>query len=100
MLTPDRARLTRYGATGCPHVHNQQEPAIEKVHWVAPLDAYAARRVEEDPKRRAGLVVMLGRPMVEHRSLRDVEVVDDHVEVHLLGSSWRATAASGSPPPA
>jgi hypothetical protein len=40
------------------------------------------RRVEEDPKRRAGLVVMLGRPEVEHRSLRDVEV-------HLLGSSWQ-----------
>ena len=43
-----------------------------------------AGRVEEDPERRAGLVLVLGRAELEHRRLGGVEVVDHDVEVHLL----------------
>lgn len=41
--------------------------------------------VEEHPERRTGLTLVLGRAELEHRSLRDVEVVDHDVEMHLLG---------------
>ena len=41
-------------------------------------------RVEEDAERRARLVLVLGRTELQHRRLRGVEVVDDHVDVHLL----------------
>src|SRR5262249_30737946 len=43
------------------------------------------RRVEEHPEGCAGLVRMLGRAEIEHRRLGGVEVVDDHIEMHLLG---------------
>jgi hypothetical protein len=43
------------------------------------------RRVEEHPEGRTGLVLMLSRAKAEHRRLGGVEVVDDHVEMHLLG---------------
>ena len=43
-----------------------------------------AGRVEEHPEGRARLVLVLGRPQLEHRGLGVVEVVDHHVEVHLL----------------
>src|SRR5215510_10639360 len=43
------------------------------------------RRVEEYPEGCAGLVRMLGRAEIEHRRLGGVEVVDDHIEMHLLG---------------
>ena len=42
-------------------------------------------RVQEDPVGRPGLVRMFGRTEIDHCRLGDVEVVDDHVEVHLLG---------------
>jgi hypothetical protein len=41
-------------------------------------------RVEENPEGRPGLVLVLGRAELEHRGLAGVEVVDDHVEMHLL----------------
>jgi hypothetical protein len=42
-----------------------------------------ARRVEEHPEGCTGLVLVPGRAESEHRCLGGVEVVDDHVEVHL-----------------
>src|SRR5436189_5593225 len=42
------------------------------------------RRVEEHPEGRARLMLMPGRAEVQHRRLGDVEVVDVHVEMHLL----------------
>ena len=42
------------------------------------------RRVEEYPEGRTGLVLMLGRAESEHCCLCGVEVIDDHVEMHLL----------------
>jgi hypothetical protein len=52
------------------------------------------RRVEEHPERCARLMPVLGRAEIEHRRLGGVEIVDDDVEVHLLGHflsrpSWR-----------
>jgi hypothetical protein len=41
-------------------------------------------RVEEHPEGCTGLVLVLGRAEIEHRRLGGVEVVDDHVEMHLL----------------
>ena len=41
--------------------------------------------VEEDPEGRAGLMRMLGRAQLEHGGLGNIEIVDDHVDVHLLG---------------
>src|SRR5215831_2418841 len=43
------------------------------------------RRVEEHPEGCTRLVLMLGRAEIEHRRLGGVEVIDDHVEMHLLG---------------
>jgi len=43
------------------------------------------RRVEEHPEGRTGLVLVPGRAELEHRRLGGVEVVDDHVKMHLLG---------------
>jgi hypothetical protein len=42
-------------------------------------------RVEEDPEGPAGLVRVAGRAEIEYCRLGCVEVVNDHVEVHLLG---------------
>jgi hypothetical protein len=44
-----------------------------------------ACRVQEDPVGRTGLVWMFGCTEVDHCRLGCVEVVDEHVEVHLLG---------------
>jgi hypothetical protein len=41
-------------------------------------------RVEEHPEGCAWLVIVLVAPS-QHRRLAGIEVVDDHVEVHLLG---------------
>ena len=46
------------------------------------------RGVEEDAEPGSGLVVVPGRAEGGHRFLARVEVVDDDVEVHLLGHSW------------
>jgi len=43
-----------------------------------------SRRIEKHPEGCAGLMLVLGRAEVEHRRLGGVEVIDDHVEVHLL----------------
>jgi len=43
------------------------------------------RRVEEHPEGCTGLVLVLGSAEVEHCRLGAVEVVHDHVEMHLLG---------------
>src|SRR5580704_14045145 len=43
------------------------------------------RRVEEHPEGGTGLVLVPGRAEAGHRRLGDVEVVDDDVEMHLLG---------------
>ena len=53
-----------------------------------------SRRIEEHPEGCAWLMLVLGRAEVEHRRLGSVEVVDDHVEMHLLRHllsrpSWR-----------
>ena len=45
-----------------------------------------AGRVEEDAERRARLVLRLRGAEAQHVLLAAVEVVDDHVEVHLLRS--------------
>src|SRR5690242_7391800 len=55
------------------------------------------RRVEEHPEGRAGLVLVLSGTEIEYRRLSGIEVVDDHVEMHLLGHlltrpSWRDIA--------
>ena len=42
-------------------------------------------RVQEHAEGRAGLVLVLGRPELEDGGLSGVEIVHDHVEVHLLG---------------
>ena len=42
------------------------------------------RRVEKYPEGGAWLVLVLGRAEFEHGRLGDVEIIDDHVEVHLL----------------
>ena len=42
-------------------------------------------RVEEHPEGRTGLVLVPGSAELEHRRLGGVEVVDDHVKMHLLG---------------
>jgi hypothetical protein len=41
--------------------------------------------VEENPEGRRWLVLVLGRAEFEHRGLAGIEVVDDHIEMHLLG---------------
>ena len=43
------------------------------------------RWVEEDPEGRPRLMFGLGRAQFEHRGLAGIEVVDDHVDMHLLG---------------
>ena len=43
-----------------------------------------ACRIEEDPKRRPWLVLMLRSSEFEHSSLGDIEVLDGDVQVHLL----------------
>jgi mycofactocin system transcriptional regulator len=43
------------------------------------------RRVQEHPERCARLMLVLSRTEIEHRRLGGVEIVDDDVEVHLLG---------------
>src|SRR5579859_2651651 len=63
-----RTTVTRRPATG------SAEAQAERV----------AGRVEEDPEGLARLVLVLGRAEREHLRLGGVEVVDDHVEVHLL----------------
>ncbi len=45
-------------------------------------------RVQEDPEGRTGLVRMFGRSEINHCRLGGIEVVNDHIEVHLLGRSW------------
>jgi len=42
-------------------------------------------RVEEHPEVRARLVLVLGGAELQHLGLGGVEVVDVHVEMHLLG---------------
>jgi hypothetical protein len=42
-------------------------------------------RVEEHPEGGAGLVLVPGRAEFGHRRLGGVEVVDDDVQMHLLG---------------
>lgn len=42
-------------------------------------------RVEHDPVGSAGLMRMFGRTEADHGRLGDIEVVDEHIEVHLLG---------------
>jgi len=42
-------------------------------------------RVQEDPEGRTGLVRMFGRTEFDHCRLGGIEVVNEHVEVHLLG---------------
>ena len=44
-------------------------------------------RIEEYPEGRTGLMLVLGSAELEYRRLSSVEVVDYHVEVHLLGQS-------------
>lgn len=46
-------------------------------------------RVEEDPEGRTRLVRVFGRAEIEHRHLGGIKVVNDHVEVHLLGQLLR-----------
>ena len=53
-----------------------------------------SRRIEEHPEGCTGLVLVPGRAEIEHRRLSGIEVVDDHVEMHLLRHllsrpSWR-----------
>ena len=43
-----------------------------------------AGRVEEDPERLSGLFGGLARTDLDHGRLGGIEVLDDHVEVHLL----------------
>src|SRR5699024_11446943 len=43
-----------------------------------------AGRVEEDPERLSGLFGGLARTDLDHGRLGGLEVLDDHVEVHLL----------------
>jgi hypothetical protein len=78
-----------------PHRHRGQlepdsdpHPASGRSSPSASVEAEAegvARRVEEDPEPRARLVVVLRRTEGDDRLLAGVEVVDDDVEVHLLG---------------
>ena len=42
-------------------------------------------RVQEDARSGPGLVLMFGRAKTKHGHLAGIEVVNDHVEVHLLG---------------
>ena len=42
-------------------------------------------RVEEDPAGCAGLMRVFGCAELEHGRLGGIEVVDNHIEVHLLG---------------
>ena len=42
-------------------------------------------RVQEDPEGRTGLVRMSGRTEIDHCRSGGIEVVNDHIEVHLLG---------------
>jgi hypothetical protein len=42
-------------------------------------------RVQEDPEGRTGLVRMSGRTELDHCRLGGVKVVNEHIEVHLLG---------------
>ena len=42
-------------------------------------------RVEQHPERRPRLELVPVAPSAMSSDLRGVEVVDDHVEVHLLG---------------
>ena len=42
-------------------------------------------RVQENPEGRAGLVRMFGRSEIDRCRLGGIEVVNEHVEVHLLG---------------
>ena len=42
-------------------------------------------RVQEDPVGRTGLIRMFGCTEIDRRRLGCVEVVNEHVEVHLLG---------------
>ena len=42
------------------------------------------RRVEKHPEGCTGLVLVLGRAELKHRRLGGVEIIDDHIEVHLL----------------
>src|SRR3954454_9492328 len=63
--------------------------SVELVETTSPrsADAQAERvpgGIEEHPERRPGLVVVLGGAEGEDRGLGLVEVVDVHVEVHLL----------------
>jgi len=44
-----------------------------------------ARRVEEHPEGGTGLVLVLGSAQSKHLRLGGVKVVDDHVDMHLLG---------------
>lgn len=41
-------------------------------------------RIKEHPERRARLVLVLDRPERDHCRLGGVEIVDVHVDVHLL----------------
>src|ERR1051325_9068717 len=69
---------TRSGSTGC-------TPSGTWTRWSASAQAERmARRVEEDPEGGAGLMLVLGRAELDHRGLRGVEVVDDHVQMSLL----------------
>ncbi len=42
-------------------------------------------RVEENAERGAGLVIVLDGAEPDHGGFGAIEVVDDHIEVHLLG---------------
>ncbi len=42
-------------------------------------------RVQEDPVRRAGLLRVFGRTEVDYCRLSSIEVVYNHIDVHLLG---------------
>lgn len=56
-----------------------------------------AGRVEEHRERRTGLMVMLDGAELKHSCLRDIEVIDHDIEMHLLrhclaGPLWRGEA--------
>jgi cytochrome c oxidase assembly protein subunit 15 len=46
-------------------------------------------RVEEDPECGSWLVRVLDRAKLDHRRLGRVEIIDDHIDVHLLGNVLR-----------
>jgi hypothetical protein len=54
-------------------------------HISSHKDRRVTCRVQEDPVGRTGLVGMFGRTEIDHCRLGGIEVVNDHVEVHLLG---------------